>query len=486
MAVTLEYLEDERKKLWAEVIKQIDIINIMQTNMQAFEEQLEGVKVIAESKISEDESAIRGIRNKTSEYKNKIVDSYNTAEETLKEIQEKSSSLQQTYKFIQDRYTEINNFKSSIEKMSEEIEKIYGTITDINNNYDEELEKCNNFVSESEQKTSEIKDIEAKISDTYESIKEIASNMQNFKAKSLERRNEIKELYNEIFGTKTEDGEETEGLKDELDVCYDELTENFEKLKKDFIDLKISQEKDFSNFKSLKERDFNELKLKIQNLLPGAMSAGLSSAYNHKRRLEEKTRAKAEITFNIAIAVLVIISAIPVGIASILLFVVKLDVLEVIKYLPQLLGLIVPIYAPVVWVGLTSSKKVNQSKRLIEEYAHKEAISKTYEGLSREVSKLDDEENLKERLLFNIISISAENPGKLIQGFNKPDYPMIEIIDKFTKLLKTAKSTEELQSIMDGIIAVGQNIIRCENKIGKNECKSMKIHSDNDDEVDNV
>ena len=105
--------------------------------------------------------------------------------------------------------------------LSFRIEKIYETITDINNNYDEELEKCTNFVNESEQKTSEIEDIEAKISNTYESIKEIASNMQNFKAKSLERRNEIKELYNEIFGTKTEDGEETEGLKDELDACYD-------------------------------------------------------------------------------------------------------------------------------------------------------------------------------------------------------------------------------------------------------------------------
>ncbi len=479
MEVTLDYLEEERKKLWAEVVRQTDTLNILLTNMNEFKEQLNDVKTIAEAKVTDDESVIKGIRNKTSELKNKIIESYNTAEETLKEIQEKSNILEETYKFIQDRYAEVNNLKSNIEKKSEEIEKIYETITDINNNYDDELEKCTNFVSESEQKTSEIKDIETKISDTYENIKEIASNMQNFKTKSLERRNEIKELYNEIFGTKTEDGEETEGLKDELDASYDELTENFEKLKNEFVDLKSSEEKDFNDFKTKKENDFNELKAKIQSLLPGAMSAGLSSAYNHKRRLEEKTRAKAEKTFNIAIAVLVLISAIPVGIASILLFKIKLDILEVIKYLPQLLGLIVPIYAPVVWVGLTSSKKVNQSKRLIEEYAHKEAISKTYEGLSREVGKLDDEENLKERLLFNIISTSAENPGKLIQGFNKPDYPMLEIIDKFTKLLKTVKSPDELQTIMESIVSLGQNIAGYENKISKNECRSQKIIDDN-------
>ena len=483
MAVTLDYLEDERKKLWTEVVKQTDVLNAMLTNMQEFKEQLKEIKTIAENKVSDDESIIKGIRNKTSEYKNKIIDSYNTAEETLKELQQKSTVIEELSQSIQEISKNVNALKAGIEEKSKEIENIYDTITDINNNYDEELEKCTNFVNESEQKISEIESIETQISETHENIKEIASNMQNFKAKSLERRNEIKELYNEIFGTKTEEGEETEGLKDELDACYDKLAENFEKLKKDFIELKTSKEKDFNDFKSLKENDFNELKAKIQSLLPGAMSAGLSSAYNQKRRLEEKIRGKAETTFNIAIIVLVVISAIPVGIASLLLFKMKLDVLEVIKYLPQLLGLIVPIYAPVVWVGLTSSKKVNQSKRLIEEYAHKEAISKTYEGLSREVSKLDDEENLKERLLFNIISTSAENPGKLIQGFNKPDYPMLEIIDKFTKLLKTAKSTNELQSIMDGIISIGQNITGYENKINKNEYKLSKDTNEDDEEA---
>ena len=55
MAVTLEYLEDERKKLWAEVVKQTDVLNTMLTNMQAFKEQLEDVKTIAESKVLEDE-----------------------------------------------------------------------------------------------------------------------------------------------------------------------------------------------------------------------------------------------------------------------------------------------------------------------------------------------------------------------------------------------------------------------------------------------
>lgn len=458
MTITLEYLEDERKKLWAEVVKQTDALNIILTNIQEFKDQLQDVRNLAESKVSEDESAIKGIRNKTSEYKNKIMDSYNIAEDTLKNIQEKSVFLEELNHSVQEISSSINNLKSNASKKFKEIEQIHESILDINKNYDDELEKCTNFVSDSEQKMSELENIESQIEKTYENIKEITSNMQNFHAKSTERRNQIKELYNEIFGTKTEDGEEIEGLKDELDDCYSELNEGFEKLKNDFIELKNSKEKEFNSFKSLKEADFNDLKNQIQSLLPGAMSAGLSSAYNHKRRLEEKARAKAEGTFNKAIIALVVISLIPVGIASFLLFKTKLDILVVIQYLPQLLGLIAPIYAPVVWIGLTSSKKVNQSKRLIEEYAHKEAISKTYEGLSKEVSKLDDEDILKERLLQNIITTNAENPGKLLQNFNKPDYPMLEVIDKFTKLIKSTKSTDEVQAIIDGLVSISKSV----------------------------
>ena len=41
MTITLEYLEDERKKLWAEVVKQTDALNIILTNIQEFKDQLQ-------------------------------------------------------------------------------------------------------------------------------------------------------------------------------------------------------------------------------------------------------------------------------------------------------------------------------------------------------------------------------------------------------------------------------------------------------------
>lgn len=55
MEITLDYLEEERKKLWAEVVKQADTVNILLTNLNEFKEQLVEVKTIAEAKVTEDE-----------------------------------------------------------------------------------------------------------------------------------------------------------------------------------------------------------------------------------------------------------------------------------------------------------------------------------------------------------------------------------------------------------------------------------------------
>ena len=83
---------------------------------------------------------------------------------------------------------------------------------------------------------------------------------------------------------------------------------------------------------------------------------------------------------------------------------------------------------------------------------------------------------------MNIITTNAENPGKLLQGFNKPDYPMLEIIDKFTKLLKSAKSTDEIQSIMEGLVSISRNVSGYETKLENPYHLTNNCNSNEDDE----
>ncbi|TXK45712.1 hypothetical protein FVR03_12245 [Pontibacter qinzhouensis] len=93
---------------------------------------------------------------------------------------------------------------------------------------------------------------------------------------------------------------------------------------------------------------------------------------------------------------------------------------EVIDILPNIAAAVIPLYIPMLWFTFAANKKLNLSKRLIEEYTHKEVISKTFEGLSTQIESLEDSnisKDLKLKLLFNLLEISTENPGKLISDY---------------------------------------------------------------------
>ena len=59
--------------------------------------------------------------------------------------------------------------------------------------------------------------------------------------------------------------------------------------------------------------------------------------------------------------------------------------------------------------------------------------------MSKQVDALGDKEasaELRIRLLYNMVAISAENPGKLISNYDRSDNPIIEILDKSIDLSK--------------------------------------------------
>lgn len=96
-----------------------------------------------------------------------------------------------------------------------------------------------------------------------------------------------------------------------------------------------------------------------------------------------------------------------------------------------------PLYIPVFWLAYSANKSVKLSKRLIEEYTHKGVIGKTFEGLSTQIKDVENKEiseQLKTQLLFTIISANNENPGKLISDYNKSDHPLMDALDKSSKL----------------------------------------------------
>lgn len=125
---------------------------------------------------------------------------------------------------------------------------------------------------------------------------------------------------------------------------------------------------------------------------------------------------------------------------------------EIISKLPTMSLALLPLYAPVLWVAYSADKKLKLSKRLIEEYTHKEVVSKTYYGLSKQllnVKEKDKSNELRDKLLYNLIAVNSENPGKLITDYENSNNPIMDFISnsaKFAKNLdKVSKSIERVK-----------------------------------------
>src|SRR5690606_19842365 len=96
---------------------------------------------------------------------------------------------------------------------------------------------------------------------------------------------------------------------------------------------------------------------------------------------------KLKTQFNLGIIGLITISLLSVFI-SIYFIKTGTPFKEVILILPNIATAVIPLYIPMMWFTFAANKKLNLSKRLIEEYTHKEVISKTFEGLSTQIEKL--------------------------------------------------------------------------------------------------
>ncbi len=147
------------------------------------------------------------------------------------------------------------------------------------------------------------------------------------------------------------------------------------------------------------------------------------------------------------------------------------DLVEVLSDTPKLIVSILPLYLPVLWIAYSASKKQNLSKRLIEEYTHKGVLSKTFEGLSNQINELDDEvsEELRVKLLFNLLQVNSENPGKLISDYNTTDHPLMDALDKSSKL---GIAIDKLNNI-PGFGKLVKNLEKKQERVLRNEEKRV-------------
>lgn len=423
----INYLESERKKLWEEITSIKERINSLNIETQKAQE-------LAESKISEDEISA----------KEAAISASNSAAIS----KEKVNEVITIYAEIKEIYNEYTKNKTSLNNVLSKVKKAQDALNSISEkqqhllDLQEEVQKTYNIATSA---SSKIKDIVDRIDQSESNTKSVTSKINDLLSKSSELKSEINNVYDDVMGYDYEDentGEEKheKGLKKELEESFDELSKAIKIQKEELANFIDTNKSNFSELKESYDAVFAERKAKIDSLLPDALTAGLSSAYEKKKKEEIENFATNRIRFNRAIATLVVISIIPVAIDAVLYFKFGYSFINIVENLPKLLSFSIPIYLPVLWFALNANKEMKLSRRLIEEYAHKEVLAKTYQGLEKQIKSLDHNDNilnLKAKLLHNMVSASAENPGKLITDYNRTDNPIFEILDRSAALSET-------------------------------------------------
>lgn len=450
--LSVEYLDEERKKLWERIQgieSRLCAVDELRTDIgrKCSAEDLKRLEIEFDQKLPDHEREAKTASKMISQYWNQSkqrAEDVNAVCGRIEGYDKQLSELVKDFQELQDNQKEaatlleqVRQAIQSIDLQKTESEKLIASIRAAQSEAEEkldELAKCGESWTEIEAET--LTPAKTKIEALRENTAKDAA--------------EIRKTYETIFGSA--------GLKDRLEKAFETLQKNFSvsqrDSKRELSESKAAVEElakkateRYDNLLKEKEETYTHLKNRIESLLPKALTAGLAGAYEEKRINEEKEREKSQDTFKYAIWGMVALALIPVAFNAWLFMSQTKAMDEIITNFPFTVVLILPLYAPVLWLAYAANKRMNQSKRLIEEYAHKETLSKTFEGLSTQVKQLEESglsRDLSIKLLYNIIKASSENPGELIKGFNKPDNPLLDVLEKTTSLSDSLTKLAEI------------------------------------------
>lgn len=220
-------------------------------------------------------------------------------------------------------------------------------------------------------------------------------------------------FYQQIFGQTDEEGKTSGGLKNELEIRSAELSE----------------------FKEIQQKAYKTSLEEIESLLPGATSAGLASAYHELKTSFDKPIHNASNLFYAALAGLLT--------TAFLMITHKIGFLyiEFVEFTPEELPVLLtslayklPFLLPLLWLAIFATKRRSEASRLQQEYAHKEAIAKSYQSFKQQIEALNKEDDiLMVQLLEKAIFAIAFNASVTLDGKHGDKMPILETLDKLAE-----------------------------------------------------
>lgn len=154
-----------------------------------------------------------------------------------------------------------------------------------------------------------------------------------------------------------------------------------------------------------------ELKKTVESLLPGATSAGLASAFKERKDSYLWPKRVWSFVFIASVLSLLLVATYnPVTLTT--------ETLDHTNVFSFLLGRL-PFVLPIVWLAIYAGRRHNQTLRLEEDYAHKEVISKSFEGYKKQLLELEGESsemNSTKQLINETLRALAFHPERIYNG----------------------------------------------------------------------
>ena len=431
-AKEIEKLDQERLKTWDRIV--------------ALEDAVKELKKIPEN------SARHQLR-KTTEVRNKAEEKLKEVENVVERLKREADAGAVNARAIDAARVAASSARQTTAEEAEKTKALTESLQAKLDNYDSFSESHPDFETELDRLEAILNGSESQ----YSKLSQIVKNAES-------RRKEIIDKHHEVFGFEQEDEDGVKsmqpGLVDELEEAYSELATKLEASSAKIASAvkhaddaaKRADElltKGAEDQLAKRASEFETTQRRIESLLPGALASGLADAYAKKVKEEEKDRDKHRSEFSQGIWIMLAIAVIPV-ILSVVFLRQGVELYEVIERLPKIALATLFLYVAAVWKTGAAGRRQRLSKRLIEEYSHKEAQSRTFVGLSKQIADLGDDDlsrDLKLKLLHNLVQVSSENPGKLISDYRKSDHPIYELSEQSAKL---ATAIEKVKRVPGG------------------------------------
>lgn len=203
--------------------------------------------------------------------------------------------------------------------------------------------------------------------------------------------------------------QESKKLASDDEASINKMVEDFTALTTELEKNKKTQQEIFVEFENYRK--------KIDGLLADANRAGLAGSFTNRRLWLLAPLAGWLLVFGFSIFELWSIGKEHI-----------VPILEGNKpILWEQLPLRLALTAPLVWLGWFSARQYGFTSRLREDYAYKEASSKSFEGFKREAKEIDAE--MLKKLLEQAIKNLGDNPIRIYDGKNNHQTPTQELVD---------------------------------------------------------